>query len=187
MEPDWDKRYREGLYGEANEPHALVEQYAPLIPAGRPVIEIAMGQGRDLLFLARAGFRVYGLERSTEAIRIARQTTDKEGLDISCVLGDALALPFRSNSAGAVLVFYFLERGIMDRLMELLAPGGIILYETLLKRQDGLDRPRDPRYLLDDGELFDAFRGLELLLYEEGLFLSKGKQRALARYVGRKR
>lgn len=187
MEPDWDKRYREGFYGDAREPHALVKRCASLIPRNRPIIDVAMGPGSDLLFLARAGFAVCGLDKSGEAIRIARQSALEEGLDIPCVRGDALALPFKPASAGAVLVFYFLERGIMSRLASLLAPGGVILYETFLKRQNGLDRPRDPRYLLDDGELFEAFRGLELLLYEEGLFFSGGRRRAVARYAGRKK
>lgn len=106
---------------------------------------------------------------------------------MQCVLGDALALPFKPASAGAVLVFYFLERKIMSQLADLLAPGGILLYETFLKRQNGLDRPRDPEYLLDDGELRNAFRDLEPLTYEEGVFVSGGRQRAVARYAGRRR
>ena len=186
MEPDWDRRYREGFYGRAPRTHGLVEKYAPFMTRNRPVIDIAMGQGWDLLFLARAGFRVCGLEKSREAIRLARQTAHEEGLDMWCVLGDARTLPFKPGIAGAILVFYFLERDIMGRLAQMLAPGGLILYETFLKRQNGMDRPRDPRYLLDDGELFDSFRGLAPVLYEEGLFDSGGRRRALARYVGRK-
>ena len=186
MEPDWDKRYREGFYGGAPEAHGLVRRYATLMKRDRPVIDVAMGQGADLLYLARAGFRVCGLEKSREAIRLSRENADKAGVDLTCVLGDACSLPFKPASAGTILVFYFLEREIMGWLVRMLAPGGLILYETFLKRQSGLDGPRDPRYLLDDGELFDFFQGLEPLLYEEGLFFSGAKRRALARYVGRK-
>jgi tellurite methyltransferase len=187
LEPDWDKRYREGFYDEKAEPHELLKRCKPLMERSGVVIDVAMGSGRDLLFLAREGFRVCGLERSREAIRLAREAAAREGLSMNCVRGDALALPFKPDSAGCVLVFYFLERDMMKDLVRLLAPGGLIIYETFLKRQNGLDRPRDPRYLLADGELFDFFRGLEPLLYEEGLFASEGKRRALARYVGRKK
>jgi SAM-dependent methyltransferase len=186
LEPDWDKRYREGFYGEEHEPHEFVQRHEHLIPAGRPVIDIAMGPGADLLFLAARGFTVCGLEKSGEAIRIARQAASSRSVELQCVLGDALALPFKPARAGAVLIFYFLERKIMSQLAGLLAPGGILLYETFLKRQNGLDRPRDPEYLLDDGELRDAFPDLEPLTYEEGVFVSGGKQRAIARYAGRK-
>ncbi len=187
MAPDWDKRYREGFYGEKTEPHDLVRKFAPLIPRGRPVVDIAMGRGRDLMFLARSGFPAYGLERSREAINLATEAAEKDGTAIGAVLADALSLPFRTGSAGAVLVFYFLERKILSALADLLGSGGLLLYQTFLKRQNDIDRPRNPEYLLDDGELLDRFRGLELLFYEEGVFCEGGKQRALARFVGRKK
>jgi SAM-dependent methyltransferase len=187
LETDWDKRYREGFYDGADEAHELVGKFSRLIPPGKPVIDIAMGNGRDLIFLAGKGFPVYGLEKSEEAIRLARQSAQKERRQLTAVRGDAHRLPFRAGAAGCVLVFYFLLREIMDELARLLAPGGILLYETFLKRQNELDGPRDPRYLLDDGELLGYFGRLDLLSYEEAVFDAGGKQRAVARYVGRKR
>lgn len=187
MEPDWDKRYREGFPGRSMEAHELVRCYAPLMPRDRPVIDVAAGRGRDLLFLARWGLRVCGLEKSGEAIAQARRAADREGLEMCLVRGDALLLPFREGVAGVVLVFYFLERAIMAGLIRLLAPGGLMLYETFLKRQNQIDRQRDPRYLLDDGELRGYFSELESLTYEEGIFDIRGQRRAIARYAGRKR
>ena len=116
MEPDWDRRYREGFYGGAHDAHPLVKKYAPLMARDRPVIDVAMGLGLDLLFLARAGFPACGLERSREAICLARQTIDKDEFDIWYVLGDACALPFKPGSVGTVLVFYFLRKGHNGRL-----------------------------------------------------------------------
>jgi tellurite methyltransferase len=189
LEPDWDGRYREGLYDDVGEVHDLVRRFASSIPPGKPVIDIAMGQGRDALFLARTGLRVYGLERSGEAIGIAKKAALKDGADLRPVLGDAHWLPFREGMAGAVLVFRFLDRGIFMDLQRLLAPSGILLYETFLRRQDrvGVSGPRNPDYLLEDGELYERFRVLELLFYEEGIFGAQGKRRALARFAGRKR
>lgn len=189
MEPDWDARYREGFYGDAPGVHDLVKRFAPSIPCRKPVIDIAMGQGRDVLFLASTGFRVYGLEKSREAILLAQKIGQKDGTEVQPILGDAHSLPFKAGVAGAVLVFYFLEREILAELVRLLAPGGILLYETFLRRQNRISSngPRNPDYLLDDGELYEHFRGLELLFYEEGIFNVWGKRRALARYAGRKR
>ncbi len=187
MEIDWDRRYREGFYGNAHETHELVRKFAPLMPANKPVIDIAMGTGRDLAFLGALGFPLVGLERSWEAIKQARQNMEKKGFGMHNVFGDARSLPFKPGRAGAVLVFYFLLREIMGELAGLLAPGGILVYETFLKRQNEIDRPRNPAYLLDDGELISYFGSLELLFYEEGVFGAAGKRRAIARYAGRKR
>ena len=187
MTIDWDKRYREGFYAEPHGAHGLLQRFSPMIPRGKPVIDIAMGQGRDLLFLAQKGFLVYGLERSGEAIKLAARAAQEEHRELVMLQGDAGSLPFRPATAGCVLVFYFLVREIMADLKQLLMPGGLLLYETFLKRQNIIDRPRNPDYLLDDGELPGYFSDLELLFYEEGIFLVGGKQRALARYAGRKR
>jgi SAM-dependent methyltransferase len=187
LEPDWDRRYREAPSEGLKEAHELVRKHASLMNRDKTVIDVAAGTGRDLLFLARRGFRVCGLEKSREAIRLARGAADREGLHIWLVRGDALFLPFREGKAGAVLVFYFLERAIMNRLVELLAPGGLMLYETFLRKQNELDRKRDPAFLLEDGELPGYFHDLETLSFEEGVFDVGGRQRAIARYAGRKK
>ena len=187
MATDWDKRYREGFYAGAPEVHGLVERFSPLMPPGLPVVDIAMGQGRDLLYLAGKGFSVYGLERSGEAIKLVRKAMENDHRGISMIRGDARHLPFKPAVAGTVIVFYFLVREIMADLIGLLAPGGLLLYETFLKRQNVMEGPRNPLYLLEDGELLGYFSRLELLFYEEGIFTAHGKRRALARYAGRKR
>ncbi len=187
METDWDKRYREGFYRPHYEAHELVRRFYPLMPNRKPVIDIAMGQGADLLFLAGQGLPVCGLDRSWEAIRLARETAGKTQTNFHAVQADAARLPFKPGKAGCVLVFYFLIREIMAELTGLLAPGGLLIYETFLKRQNSIDGPRNPEYLLDDGELLKFFPSLELLFYEEGVFAAGGKRRALARCVGKKR
>ncbi len=183
---DWEKRYREGYYAGAVDAHPLLRRLYGFFPRGGRVADIAMGNGRDLLFLASHGLDCYGLERSQEAIRLARADAARRGLSVNVVLGDALKLPFRQASFDGVIVFYFLERSIMADLVGLLRPGGLLVYETFLKRQNSIDRPRNPEYLLDDTELIGLFPGIELLLYEEGTFRFEGRQRALARLAGRR-
>jgi tellurite methyltransferase len=182
---DWNRRYREGFYNGAIEPHALLKKFWPIIP-GRCVADIAMGNGRDALFLSEKGFFVTGLEGSEEAIRISKETMAQKDLFMWPVLGDASALPYRKNSFDCVIVFYFLQRETVDEIKVLLKKGGIFIYETYLKRQNNIDRPRNPAHLLDDGELIGYFRGFELLFYEEIIENGGSKRRAVARAVGRK-
>jgi SAM-dependent methyltransferase len=183
----WDKRYQEGFYYGPLQPHQLVSRFWSMAPAGSPVIDIAMGTGRDLFLFAEKGWFCCGLDRSREGIKTALQGASERGLQLFPVFGDAYHLPFKKGSAGAVLVFYFLVREIMGDLVSLLRPGGILMYETFLQTQNSFDRPRNPDYLLHDGELIGYFTELDLLFYEEGTFLFEGKKRAIARFVGRKR
>jgi tellurite methyltransferase len=180
---DWNKKYKEGFYNGANDPHELLKKYWQAIPKGR-VIDMAMGNGRDALFLADNGFDVYGIEKSTEAIKIARQSANK---NLSIICGDAAFLPFKHDIAEGIIVFYFLLRNSMEDLINILKKGGVIIYETFLKRQNDIDRRRNPDFLLDDGELISYFKRFEILFYEETISTSEGKSKAIARFVGRKK
>lgn len=75
----------------------------------------------------------------------------------------------------------------MEDIVDLLNSGGVLIYETFLKRQNAIDRHRNPNFLLEDGELLFYFRNLELLFYEEAISDIEGKKRAMAKFVGRKR
>jgi len=184
-EPDWDKRYREGFYKDALEPHELLVKHWQMIPEGY-VIDIAMGYGRDANFLASKGYHIIGIERSIEAIRLFKKTFKNINDNITCILGDANYLPFKNESVGGIIVFYFLLRNIMGQLKDILKKGGIIIYETYLKRQNEIDRWRNPAYLLEDRELFGYFKDFEILLYDELITEKEGKKKAIARLVGKK-
>ncbi len=183
---DWDKRYREGFYRDTVEPHELLVKFWRLIP-GKNVIDIAMGSGRDTAFLAKKGFNVYGLERSIEAIRIARKNSEIPDWPISVVQGDVAAIPFKDGSADCVLVFYFLLRDNIRSIPAILKKGGMLIYETFLRRQNDIDRRRNPEYLLQDVELISFFRDFELLFYEETISMSSGRKKVTAKFIGRKR
>lgn len=184
-EPDWDKRYREGFYRDAVEPHELLVKYWHMIPKGL-VLDVAMGYGRDGNFLSHRGYHVIGIERSIEAIRLYKETFKHQDINMTCILGDANHLPFKKDSVEGIMVFYFLLRNIMDILKDILKKGGIIIYETFLKRQNELDKYRNPEYLLGDGELYGYFKEFHILLYEELITEKRGKKKAIARLVGRK-
>ena len=72
-------------------------------------------------------------------------------------------------SCGAILVFRFLFRPLATAIVEALAPGGLLLYETFTVAQRALGTgPRRADFLLEPGELAALFSGLEPIEYAEG-------------------
>lgn len=183
--PDWDERYRTSFYNGLGDPHDLIVNFAHLFE-GKRVLDIAMGRGRDALYLASRGVRTTGIELSVEAIRLAREEARLKAVPLDVVRGDAGELPFRKGSFGGIVVFFFLLREISRDIAEMLQPGGILIYESFLKRQNEVDRPRNPAFLLNDGELLSLFPGLEPIHYEEGAHERSGKIRITAQLVARK-
>jgi SAM-dependent methyltransferase len=183
--PDWDDRYRKGSYDDPDDPHDLLVRYRHLFE-GR-VADIAMGAGRDALFLASQGVSVTGLERSWEGLGIARKAAATGGLSLGMVQGDAARLPFRKGSFQGVIVFYFLLREIAPDIAAVLDRGGILMYETFLKAGGDAEHPGNPAFLLERGELPALFPGFDLIVVDEGLREHRGRMRATAQLVARKR
>jgi ubiquinone/menaquinone biosynthesis C-methylase UbiE len=62
------------------------------------ILEVGAGTGRDSADLSRQGATVVVLDNSFEAIEIIRDVMKSEGVKLIPIVGDALQLPFASNS-----------------------------------------------------------------------------------------
>src|SRR5512135_76057 len=94
MEDDrikWDNRYQgEGLFLGPQPSAFLVEQIGLIKSAcpGRRALDIACGEGRNSIFLARQGFMVTGIDISREGIAKASKWATAEHLDIEFLQAD---------------------------------------------------------------------------------------------------
>ena len=159
-----------------------------LLEAGRlgPVLDLACGYGRHSLAAARLGVPVLAVDRNEEALRSLQRIAQPL---IRCVRADlevGTGLPVAPASCGAVLVFRFLWRPLAPAIVEVLRPGGLLLYETFTTHQRDLGQgPRNPAFLLEPNELPKLFAALRPIAYEE--VVSDGPPAAaLARLAARK-
>jgi SAM-dependent methyltransferase len=173
-------------------PAALVLDELPRIARAcgeRPALDLACGRGRNALSTAAHGVPTIGLDRDVAALRELSERAREAGLAIGRVRADVEAthaLPFCDAALGAVLVFRFLYRPLAGEIARVLAPGGVLLYETFTTAQRDLGRgPRRDAFLLAPGELAGLFPMLETLRSEEGVF-AEPEPSALARLVARK-
>jgi SAM-dependent methyltransferase len=67
-----------------------------------------------------------------------------------------------------IMCIQYLQRTLFPRLASALRPGGVLLVETYTRAQlDFADGPHNPAYLLETGELREAFPELCVLFYRE--------------------
>jgi SAM-dependent methyltransferase len=140
-------------------PSAWVERWAPLITRGT-VLDVACGSGRHANFFLSRGLQVVAVDREPQIIHGARFIqADLEN-------GDPWPLP--GEKFEGVVVTNYLHRPLFPRLIEALAPGGVLLYETFMLGNERFGRPSNPEFLLRPGELREAFAGLTVKGFEEG-------------------
>lgn len=131
-----------------------------LLPRGGRVLDVACGKGRHALWLAAHGFTVYAIDRNADAIASLRESAESRGLHITTAVIDLETdpVPQLPPDFDVVLVFNYLHRPLMPSLLAAVKPGGHIFYETFTTHQAERGHPKNPDFLLRDGELLTLVR-----------------------------
>lgn len=158
-----------------------IQRWTPLLPPGATVLDLACGQGRHMRWFHARGHAVTGVDR------------DRQALDSLQDLGERLCAdlengpwPLPGRQFDAVVVTHYLWRPLWQRLLDSVAPGGLLLYETFAQGNEAFGRPSRPDFLLAPGELLQVCAGWDIVAYEQGLLRQPDRvvQRIAARRPG---
>ncbi len=150
---DWDRRYDTPELIWSGEPNRFLREEVEAMTPGR-ALDLACGEGRNAVWLARRGWEVTGLDFSGTALAKARRLAAANGVVVSFEQADLTTRRLAPASADLVAVLYLhlppAERvGVLARACEALAPGGVVLVvgHDLLNLTEGHGGPRDPTLL----------------------------------------
>ena len=80
-----------------------------------------------------------------------------------------------------MVVTNYLFRPILGDIVSAVAPGGVLIYETFATGNEQYGRPKNPDFLLNDGELIEVVSGkLSIGAYEHG-FMEQPKPAVVQR------
>ncbi len=144
-----------------------VQRFAPLVPAGAAVLDLACGGGRHARFFLDRGAAVTCIDRDIGGLGDLAGRAEIIAADLET----GGEWPLASRHFDAIVVVNYLHRPLAADLLACLAPGGVLLYETFASGNERYDRPRNPDHLLRSGELLALAgrRGLRILAYEDGI------------------
>ncbi len=147
-------------------PSPWVQRFAPLVPAGAPVLDLACGGGRHSRLFLERGHPVLAVDRDLS--RLGALADDPRLEALACDLEDGRLPSFLERRFGGIVVTNYLYRPLFGPLAAALAPGGVLIYETFAKGNERFGKPSNPDFLLDPGELLAAFMGrLRIVAYED--------------------
>jgi rhodanese-related sulfurtransferase len=157
-----------GAPARAWRPSPFLERVRPELPGGR-ALDLAAGSGRDGVFLALHGWRAEAWDHDAGALARARALAAGAGVALETRVVELVeaAPPELEAAWDVIVVVRFLHRPLMPWIERALAPGGALVYETFRTGQERYGRPKNPRFLLEPGELRTAFPTLEVEHYEE--------------------
>jgi len=162
----WDRKYASEEYIFGTEPITFLRDNIDLLPRGK-ALDIAMGEGRNGIYLATHGFEVTGLDISEKGLRKARALATARGVHIETKAVDLEHYELPVEEYDVILCIYYLQRGLFPQIMRALKPGGMALVETHTVEFQKY-RPSIPRrYLLESNELLRLFDGMRVLRYQD--------------------
>lgn len=154
-----------GAHGAESMPSRWVVRWAALVPAGGQVLDVACGGGRHVRWFAERGHAVLGVDRDPASALALAGIANATHLAADL---EGAPWPIPGQSFAGVVVTNYLHRPLLPILIEAVAPGGLLIYETFAAGHERFGRPSNPAFLLRPGELLDAVRGvLRVIAYED--------------------
>jgi SAM-dependent methyltransferase len=187
----WNRRYAEKGFRPFPDAPAewLSEHRSLLIGAGRRrALDVACGDGRNALYLARLGFEVDAVDVSGVAIDALRAAAVERGIAVHAHQLDLEQDPLPPARYDVIVQINYLQRELFGPLAQALRPGGILVVETFTRAHvEDLGNPFNPRFLLERNELLRSFPDLHVRHYREGVADRSGSPRAVASLVAERR
>jgi SAM-dependent methyltransferase len=148
-----------------------VVRHAQSIPARGKVLDLACGSGRHARFLAGLGYPVLAVDRDAEALA---GLSTIEGITTRLLDLEGEEWPLAGQVFDGIVVTNYLWRPRLPDVLALLAPGGVLIYETFMVGNAAYGKPTNPAFLLQAGELrqLAAAAGLREVDYAEGYVAS---------------
>jgi SAM-dependent methyltransferase len=156
------------MHAPTDTPSAWVRRFAAAVPAGE-VLDLACGSGRHARLFASLGHPVIAVDRDPQALAsTAGPGITTLEIDLE---EEGARWPFEAGRFAGIVVTNYLHRPLMRDLVNSLAPGGVLIYETFALGNEAFGKPSNPAFLLRPGELLDiaAQGGLTVLAYEDGV------------------
>lgn len=143
----WNEIFKQG--GRVfTEPHEDMPRIVQLLKSrgGYTILDLGSGTGRHIVYLARNGFSVFGLDNSPEGIQATRQWLMEENLDADLRLQNMTEkLPYEDSFFDAVVSVQVIHhadmatiRRIVQEIGRVLKLGGFLFFTVpKLKNQGG--------------------------------------------------
>ena len=144
-------------------PSDWVRRWSTLAPPGSTALDVACGAGRHLRWMHQHGHPTVGVDRSADAVAACAAWGE-----IHCADIEDGPWPFAGRQFGAVIVTNYLWRPLLPLLVDCVAPGGVLIYETFASGNETVGRPARADFLLQPGELLAACATLRTVAYEDG-------------------
>jgi SAM-dependent methyltransferase len=170
MKSFWDERYGEAAFVYGVEPNEFLVSAAQWLPAGGSILSLGEGEGRNALFLAKAGHQVVAVDQSDVGLAKAARLAREAGCSIATQAADLADFDLGEQRYDAIVSIFChlpatLRQSIHASIKRGLRDGGLFITESYAPEQLQYDSggPKDGDMLVSLDELTREFADFEQL------------------------
>ena len=167
----WNQRYQEKTASETSPANILniCHQYLNGQKKPQPkALDLACGLGGNAICLAEQGYQVTAVDYSDVALTQLAKQAENAALSIDTVLCDLENIEGEAfKGFDLVVVSYYLQRSLFEKIFSFLKPGGLLFYHTFSGDQVDDAGPQNPDFRLKQGELLSLCQQYSVLFYRE--------------------
>ncbi len=167
----WNERYSKDDYLFGKEPTLVVKNYFETLRKGK-ALDVAMGEGRNAVFLAEHGFLMEGLDCSSAAVEKAKKlAADKKvSLEAKAQNLDFFLMPLMKYDT-IVMTYFKPQKRFFSEIRRGLVLGGTVALEAHLVehfKKHGATNPMiDFEECYHPNELLHQLKDFNVLYYKE--------------------
>lgn len=162
----FDFIYRSNSRAFSHDPNRLLVETVSALPPGK-ALDVAMGEGRNAVYLATRGWDVTGFDVSQEALRQANARAGKAGVPIRALPGTSETFPYGREQWDLIVLSYAFapieDPGYVRRIRDSLKPGGMVVFEHYIRTPLAGNIAGMP----ERGQLPELFQDFEIRRHEE--------------------
>lgn len=162
----WDKIYSDAV--QTGKVVDVLRDNVHLLTRPGRSLDVACGLGANALFLAHFGLTSHAWDISPVAIEKLADLARSQEVTVHAQARDVVANPPDPASFELIVVSNFLDRTLFPALINALAPGGLLFYQTYSRLRVDDAGPRNEAYRLAANELLSLCHPpLHVVVYRE--------------------
>ena len=161
----WDSKFDSETFLYGKKPIPFLEKNVHLLPKGK-VLDLAMGEGRNGVFLATRGFKVLGLDISEKGLQKAHRLAASMNVEIETRVVDLESHTLEKNAYDVILCTYYMQRDLFLQFKDALKPGGMVVVETYNEDDVAKYGNISKKWALGKNELLQTFKEFRIIRYQ---------------------
>lgn len=169
----WDAYYEKFPFNHGKQASPFLIDMLPRMQKGK-LLDVAMGEGRNAVFLAKEGFQVKGFDISPVGLDHAKKLAADQHVEISADPADLDLYLMGLMEYDSIIMMNFRPSvpRYYSELVRALKQGGTLLIESFMMEEmkETISPSESYRhYYFGPNELLHNLKGLRILFYQEGL------------------